>query len=134
MRFSTLLATIAGTLVLSFATGEAPAVAEGYDVYGNYYSDTAIDQIIEDTWPDEAQEYAKVIAERESGKTPLEYNDWDGDAFCLFQITDIAEVSLGISEANLDTPHECSYWAAQLYYQSLYYNGYGWTPWSETDY
>jgi hypothetical protein len=104
------------------------AYAEGYGADGHYYSDADVEAIIDATWDAEAAPVAKTIAYRESGYVPQAVNTWDGDAFCLFQITDIVEVEYGISEYDLDTPYECSAFAYQLYLDQ------GWGPWSLTYY
>lgn len=119
------------TLMLAISLALAnpdTAMAAGYGADGHYYTDAEIEAIIYATWPADAAPYAVVIAERESGLVPQITNSYDGDAFCLFQITDIVEAQYGISEAYLDTPYECSAFAAALYYDQ------GWDPWAETAY
>lgn len=129
LRRATLLILPVFLFLLFAAFLAGPAHAEGYGADGHYYTDAEIDYIIEVTWPDGAEESAKVIARRESNYIPMVANYYDGDAFCLFQITDIAEAGLGITEADLDTPYECSYQAARLYILS---GGFG--PWALTAY
>lgn len=112
--------------VLSLALlSPTEAHASGYGADGVYYSDADVEAIIAATWGDAAPT-AKGIAYRESGYVPQAVNTWDGDAFCLFQITDIVETQYGISEYDLDTPYECSSFAYQLYLDQ------GWSPWALT--
>jgi hypothetical protein len=122
-RLAILTVVLCMTLILP-----SKAYAEGYGADGYYYSDADVEAIIDATWDAEAAPVAKAIAFRESGYVPQAVNTWDGDAFCLFQITDVVEVEYGISEYDLDTPYECSSFAYQLYLDQ------GWGPWALTYY
>ncbi len=92
-----------------------PAEAHAQTVEG-CDSTWPVETIIDYTWPDYAQDYAKTIAWRESGYDPYAYNP--SGATGLFQIIDF----YGYGTALYD-PCFNSAVAADLYMQL------GWSPW-----
>jgi Transglycosylase SLT domain len=86
--------------------------------------------IIREVWPDELEERAVVIAERESSLQPDAYNGWC--CYGLFQIYFDANrsflASLGVTSAQQLLDARTNATVAFAMYQRS-----GWTPWSTTD-
>lgn len=104
------------TVLLSMAlVWPSKAHAQAYE-----YQD--IEAIIDATWPDYAQDYAKTIAWRESGYDPYAFNPYSG-ATCLFQFMPETYAAYGYTYYDMLDPWTCSAAAAELY------QDYGWSPW-----
>ena len=89
-----------------------------------------VEAIIRDVWPDELEERALVIAQRESSLRPDAYNGWC--CYGLFQIYFDANrsflASLGRDDARAAAgcPHERERWRTRCTSAS------GWAPWATT--
>ena len=89
-----------------------------------------VEAIIRQIWPDELEDRALVIAERESGLQPDAYNGWC--CYGLFQIYFDANRSflsgLGVTAAEQLFDARTNVRVAYAMYQRS-----GWGPWASTD-
>ncbi len=91
----------------------------------------SVEAIIRDIWPDELEDRALVIAQRESSLQPDAYNGWC--CYGLFQIYFDANRSF-LASLGVTTPEQLLNARTNAMVAYAMYQRSGWSPWSSTNY